>query len=89
MGILILIVGISILSVFIAGIIALIKTVSHKKKGKYYFDKSVGAYGDKNNRKYLFSSDKHHDFLHVYFQYFICFYVPFVDIILGFLGSVW
>ena len=55
----------------------------------YNFDKSFGAYGDKNNPKYLFNNVEHHDFFHVLYQYFICSYIPFIDVIFWFLGSIW
>ncbi len=70
-GIWIVIISIIVLSIIITNIVALIQTLLHKKNEKYYFDKSFGAYGDKNNPKYLFNNVEHHDFFHVFYQYFI------------------
>ena len=61
-GIWIVIISIIVLSIIITNIVALIQTLLHKKNEKYYFDKSFGAYGDKNNPKYLFNNVEHHDF---------------------------
>lgn len=88
-GIWIVIISIIVLSIIITNIVALIQTLLHKKNEKYYFDKSFGAYGDKNNPKYLFNNVEHHDFFHVSYQYFICSYIPFIDVIFWFLGSIW
>lgn len=49
-GIWIVIISIIVLSIIITNIVALIQTLLHKKNEKYYFDKSFGAYGDKNNQ---------------------------------------
>ena len=83
-GIWIVIISIIVLSIIITNIVALIQTLLHKKNEKYYFDKSFGAYGDKNNPKYLFNNVEHHDFFHVFYQYFICSYIPFIDVIFYF-----
>lgn len=89
MEILIVIISIIVLSLIITTVVALIKTLSHKQNKKYYFAKSFGNYGNKNNPKYLFNNAEHHDFFHVFFQYFVCSYIPFIDVIFEFLGSIW
>ena len=66
-GLWIVIISIIVLSIIITNIVALIQTLLHKKNEKYYFDKSFGAYGDKNNPKYLFNNVEHHDFFHVFY----------------------
>ena len=42
----------------------------------------------KQNKKYYFAKS-FGNFFHVFFQYFVCSYIPFIDVIFEFLGSIW